>query len=72
MQTVARVNRTYSDNKNKKEYGLVVDYIGIAQHLEQALIQYSNFSNENKSNFNVEITITKLKDLLLEVRKQHK
>ena len=71
MQTVARVNRTYSDNKNKKEYGLVVDYIGIAQHLEQALIQYSNFSNENKSNFNVEITITKLKDLLLEVRKQH-
>ncbi|MDE7221784.1 MAG: HsdR family type I site-specific deoxyribonuclease, partial [Ureaplasma sp.] len=71
MQTVARVNRTYSDNKNKKEYGLVVDYIGIAQHLEQALIQYSNFSNDSKSDFNIEITITKLKDSLLEIRKEH-
>jgi type I restriction enzyme R subunit len=37
MQAIARVNRVFRD----KPAGLVVDYIGIAQHLKNALGQYS-------------------------------
>jgi len=38
MQAIARVNRVFKD----KPAGLVVDYIGIAQNLKEALSQYSN------------------------------
>lgn len=37
MQAIARVNRVFKD----KPGGLVVDYIGIADNLRSALIQYS-------------------------------
>jgi type I restriction enzyme R subunit len=37
MQAIARVNRTFLD----KPGGLIVDYIGIAQHLREALADYS-------------------------------
>lgn len=38
MQAIARVNRVFKD----KPAGLVVDYIGIAQRLKEALSQYSD------------------------------
>ncbi|MGI8535893.1 MAG: type I restriction enzyme subunit R domain-containing protein [Mycobacteriales bacterium] len=37
MQAIARVNRTFRD----KPGGLIVDYLGIATHLRQALAEYS-------------------------------
>jgi type I restriction enzyme R subunit len=37
MQAIARVNRVFRD----KPAGLVVDYIGIAQNLKSALVQYA-------------------------------
>ena len=37
MQTIARVNRVYGD----KPGGLIVDYIGLAYHLKQALSNYT-------------------------------
>ncbi|GCF10545.1 type I restriction endonuclease subunit R [Dictyobacter arantiisoli] len=37
LQAVARVNRTYLD----KTYGIVVDYLGVARQLKEALIVYS-------------------------------
>lgn len=43
MQAIARVNRVFSD----KPAGLVVDYIGIAQNLKNALGQYSASDQEN-------------------------
>lgn len=42
MQAIARVNRVFRD----KEAGLVVDYIGIAQNLKNALGQYSPSDQE--------------------------
>ena len=42
MQAIARVNRVFKD----KPSGLVVDYIGIAQNLKNALSQYSNSDKE--------------------------
>ena len=37
MQAIARVNRVYAD----KPGGLIVDYVGIAYHLKQALQNYT-------------------------------
>ena len=42
MQAIARVNRVFRD----KPAGLVVDYIGVAQNLKEALKQYSNADRE--------------------------
>ena len=61
MQTIARVNRVYTDDKNSsitKEAGLVVDYIGIWKKLEEALKFYTNngdhFDKSNASWMNAE------------------
>ena len=50
MQAIARVNRVFKD----KQGGLIVDYIGIAQALKQAMKQYTvrdqtNFANNDIS-----------------------
>ena len=42
MQAIARVNRVFRD----KPGGLVVDYIGVAQNLRNALAQYSDADRE--------------------------
>ena len=43
MQAIARVNRVFETNKGeKKEGGLIVDYVGIAQALKAAMKQYTN------------------------------
>ena len=43
MQAIARVNRVFGD----KEGGLVVDYVGIAQVLKQAMNDYTNRDKKN-------------------------
>lgn len=43
MQAIARVNRVYKG----KEGGLVVDYIGIASALKQAMKDYTNRDKDN-------------------------
>lgn len=43
MQAIARVNRVYKD----KEGGLVVDYVGIANALKQAMNDYTKKDKEN-------------------------
>jgi len=43
MQAIARVNRVYRD----KEGGLVVDYVGIASALKQAMNDYTNRDKNN-------------------------
>ena len=42
MQAIARINRVFRD----KPAGLVVDYIGVAQNLKNALSQYSQHDQE--------------------------
>ena len=55
MQAIARVNRVF----NGKEGGLVVDYIGIAQALKQAMKFYT--SNDQKKFGNPDIKTTAMK-----------
>ena len=50
MQAIARVNRVYKD----KEGGLVVDYVGIASALKQAMNDYTVRDRENYGNTNIE------------------
>ena len=42
MQAIARVNRIYKD----KQGGLVVDYLGIAQQLKEAMADYTDSGRE--------------------------
>ena len=49
MQAIARVNRTFRD----KPGGLIVDYIGIAQNLKEALVDYSP-SDRDKAGIPIE------------------
>ena len=46
MQAIARVNRVYPD----KEAGLIVDYIGMAAELKQALSQYTRRDQDKVPN----------------------
>ncbi len=50
MQAIARVNRVFKD----KQGGLVVDYIGIAENLKQALAQYTE-SDQQTTGVDTEI-----------------
>ena len=53
MQTIARVNRVYKD----KDGGLIVDYIGIASDLKQALITYTDSGGTGTPTFDQEDAI---------------
>lgn len=57
MQAIARVNRTFRD----KPGGLIVDYIGIAQNLKEALAEYSPSDREQAG-----VPIEQVVDLMME------
>ena len=48
MQAIARVNRVYAD----KPGGLIVDYIGLAYHLKQALQNYTQSGGKGDATLN--------------------
>lgn len=53
MQAIARVNRVFG----KKEGGLVVDYIGIADKLKEALTQYTE-SDQKQTGVDTELAVS--------------
>jgi type I restriction enzyme R subunit len=56
MQAITRVNRVYGD----KEGGLIVDYIGIAQDLKNALLVYAASQGKGQITFNQEEAVNKM------------
>ena len=56
MQAIARVNRVFGD----KEGGLVVDYIGIAQDLKNALLVYAASQGKGQITFDQEEAVAKM------------
>ena len=58
IQTISRVNRKYET----KEYGLVVDYLGIREHMKMALRQYGG--GENIGGDDVDSTLSAFKNEL--------
>ena len=59
MQAIARVNRVFGD----KEGGLVVDYIGIAQDLKNAMMIYAASQGKGKITFDQEEAVAKMLEL---------
>ncbi len=49
MQAIARVNRVYED----KQGGLIVDYVGIASALKEAMKQYTTDESDDYSDLNI-------------------
>jgi type I restriction enzyme, R subunit len=60
MQAIARVNRVFN---NAKEGGLVVDYIGLAQYLKEAMIEYTTSGGQGKPTLDDEIAVAKCLEL---------
>lgn len=59
MQAIARVNRVFGD----KPGGLVVDYIGIAQDLKNALLVYAASKGKGQIAFDQEEAVAKMQEL---------
>ena len=60
MQAIARVNRVYKD----KEGGLVVDYLGIATSLKEALATYTESGGKGKPTFDQAEAIAVMREKL--------
>ena len=58
MQAIARVNRVFRD----KEGGLVVDYIGLAPQLRQALSEYTRSGGKGRPSFDQSEAVALMKD----------
>ena len=56
MQAIARVNRVFN---NAKEGGLVVDYIGLAQYLKEAMLNYTVSGGQGSPTLDDEIAVAK-------------
>ena len=57
MQAIARVNRVFRD----KPGGHVVDYLGLAQELQQALVTYTESGGEGQTTFKQEDAVEELR-----------
>jgi type I restriction enzyme, R subunit len=56
MQAIARVNRVFN---SAKEGGLIVDYFGLAQYLQEALVQYTISGGLGKPTLDDELAVAK-------------
>ena len=70
MQTLARVNRTYSKKDKVKKDGLIVDYVGIWKYISEALEQYGG-KNFDKVKYDIEEVKYALLKRIDELRKQY-
>lgn len=64
MQTIARVNRVFRD----KPGGLVVDYLGLADELRQALANYTQSGGKGKTAIDLDVAVMVLREKLDIVR----
>ena len=64
MQAIARVNRVFKD----KQGGLVVDYIGIADSLKKALMDYTDSGGDGKPTIDQEQAVNILREKVNIVR----
>lgn len=69
MQAIARVNRVFTE---WKEGGLIVDYLGIAQYLKEAMIEYTASGGKGSPSLDDELAVAKMlefhEDILHQLR----
>ena len=56
MQTIARVNRVYKD----KPGGLIVDYLGLAYHLQKALAAYTESGHPAETAIDQDVAVSQM------------
>jgi len=66
LQAIARVNRVYEG----KEYGLIVDYYGVIEHLGDALDLYTSFDGKYDPE-DLEGTLTDIRKVVAELPQRH-
>lgn len=67
MQAIARVNRVFTE---WKEGGLVVDYIGIAQYLKEALVNYTISGGKGAPTLDDELAVAKMLEFYEDIEHQ--
>ncbi len=65
LQAIARVNRIYPD----KEFGYIIDYYGVIENLDDALLLYSSF--EDFDTVDLEGTLTNINDEIKKLPQKH-
>jgi len=65
LQAIARVNRIYPD----KEFGYIIDYYGVIENLDDALLLYSSFKDFDDDD--LEGTLTNIKDEIKKLPQNH-
>ena len=65
LQAIARVNRIYPD----KEFGYIIDYYGVIENLDDALLLYSSF--EDFDNDDLIGTLTNINDEIKKLPQKH-
>jgi len=49
LQAIARVNRPYRSGNVEKQFGLVIDFVGLLEHVKEALARYEMLDSETLS-----------------------
>lgn len=65
LQAIARVNRIYPD----KEFGYIIDYYGVIENLDDALLLYSSFKDFDDDD--LEGTLTNIKEEIKKLPQNH-
>lgn len=65
LQAIARVNRIYPD----KEFGYIIDYYGVIENLDDALLLYSSFEDFDADD--LEGTLVNIKDEIKKLPQKH-
>ncbi|GAA0878174.1 HsdR family type I site-specific deoxyribonuclease [Algoriphagus jejuensis] len=65
LQAIARVNRIYPD----KEFGYIIDYYGVIENLDDALVMYSSFEDFDEED--LEGTLTNISEEIKKLPQKH-
>ncbi|NQT78285.1 MAG: type I restriction endonuclease subunit R [Bacteroidetes bacterium] len=65
LQAIARVNRIYPD----KEFGYIIDYYGVIENLDDALLKYSSFEDFDEDD--LEGTLININDEIKKLPQKH-
>jgi type I restriction enzyme, R subunit len=71
LQAIARVNRLYVDESRKleKEFGYIIDYAGVLEHLDEALTLYGEWEGFEAQD--LEMTVTNIKTEVDQLPQRH-
>ncbi|MCF7520673.1 type I restriction endonuclease subunit R [Neisseria sp. ZJ106] len=69
MQAIARVNRVFK-NKSRENGGLIVDYVGLTEELQQATRQYTNAGGKSRVKHDIDEIFTKMLEYIDIIRGQ--